>query len=1206
MSGNVALVTNKGSWNALTNAPAISNSTQNNSAGDYYTTSVAGTSSFTSRGKGQYFAVGDIIVYNGAVWTKNDQFSVESGFGTPANWKAAYDDHIISGSFANNTITLNQKDGGSFTIDLTGVGGSSVLYRNTFEVTNGSGQNSFTLSTAIDHEDKTQVFIDGVYQQKTGYSVSGTTLTFDNSVVVPQGSTVEIISFSSVALTESLANAKIFVGDSNANAIARTVSGDATLANTGALTLNTVPIAKGGTGATSASAARTSLGLGSVATTASTDYATSAQGTKADTAHGWGDHGSGGYITGITSGSVTTALGFTPYNATNPSSFITGITFANVSSKPTTLSGYGITNAAPIASPSFTGNVGISTTSPLSKLHVASGSDAAANLTLLTLENGSTAGADITTPNTFIDFVFTDDNSNVTPQARIGAHAGDGGDAASQILEGRGYLTFHTSNTDEDTGVESPPERLRITSGGDLNIPTTSQKIVMGSSDSTNNMRVSYDGLYSYGTRDMFFNVVGNRDMYFKTNNTTRLTVLSTGVVKIQNTGAAHLILNGDTNNVDDTGQEDAIIDLLGDGDGSFGYRMNMENHGGATALHFQEKINSAYTSRLKIQNDGRVGIGNSSPTVSQSGYGMEIGDNSTNAGIRLNAGSGGWGYTEYYQGTTARFIAGYRQIDNSFRIRSGNSLVGGNGLDISSDGVTTFTKPWGSNLPVLKAGNTANSIASTIYDTAIIQADDVTSIRIRERNPSTTDQEMGLSVGDNNASITSTKNIRFYTGATAGATIYNGQGGVLALTISSGGAATFSGDVGIGTTSPATELQIGDYTDAAQAITIATTQNGTGRINFYDNNDTEGGIIKVTGKSGGSTMTFAGRWNVDNPKVVFDLATGDVGIGTTSPSAKLHVVGKGLFTDDIQLTQTSPRIDYGNSTAGALRFWSVDENSEKMRITSAGAIGIGTTSPLSKLHVASGAAPADDLTLLTLENGNSTGDISTPNTFIDFVFKDSNDNVTPQARIGAHAGDGGDANAVVLEGKGYLTFHTSDTGGSSGVQAPPERVRIASNGRVGIGITSPTSTLHVVGTVNVTSTKNFYIDHPLESKKDTHSLIHASVESPEVNNLYRGKVDLVNGTATVNLDTVSSMTEGTFVALNNNAQCFTTNESDWDAVKGGVVGNELTISCQNSSSTANVSWMVISNRKDISIMESSGTDSNGKLIVEEVKIETP
>ena len=52
-----------------------------------------------------------------------------------------------------------------------------------------------------------------------------------------------------------------------------------------------------------------------------------------------------GYISSITSGNVTTALGFTPYNATNPSGYITGISFANVSSKPTTISGYGITDA---------------------------------------------------------------------------------------------------------------------------------------------------------------------------------------------------------------------------------------------------------------------------------------------------------------------------------------------------------------------------------------------------------------------------------------------------------------------------------------------------------------------------------------------------------------------------------------------------------------------------------------------------------------------------------------------------------------------------------------------------------------------------------------------------------------------------------------------------------------------------------------------
>ena len=67
--------------------------------------------------------------------------------------------------------------------------------------------------------------------------------------------------------------------------------------------------------------------------------------TNWNTAYGWGNHASAGYLTSITSGNVTTALGFTPYNATNPSGYITGISFANVSSKPTTLSGYGITDA---------------------------------------------------------------------------------------------------------------------------------------------------------------------------------------------------------------------------------------------------------------------------------------------------------------------------------------------------------------------------------------------------------------------------------------------------------------------------------------------------------------------------------------------------------------------------------------------------------------------------------------------------------------------------------------------------------------------------------------------------------------------------------------------------------------------------------------------------------------------------------------------
>ena len=132
----------------------------------------------------------------------------------------------------------------------------------------------------------------------------------------------------------------------------------------------------------------------------------------------------------------------------------------------------------------------------------------------------------------------------------------------------------------------------------------------------------------------------------------------------------------------------------------------------------------------------------------------------------------------------------------------------------------------------------------------------------------------------------------------------------------------------------------------------------------------------------------------------------------------------------------------------------------------------------------------------------------------------------------------------------------------------------------------------------------SFKIDHPLESKKDTHHLVHSFVEAPQADNIYRGKVDLVDGSATVNIDTVAGMTEGTFVALNREVQCFTSNESDWDAVKGSVSGNILTISCQNTSSTATISWLVIGERQDQHMMDTDWTDENGKVIVEPEKVE--
>ena len=130
----------------------------------------------------------------------------------------------------------------------------------------------------------------------------------------------------------------------------------------------------------------------------------------------------------------------------------------------------------------------------------------------------------------------------------------------------------------------------------------------------------------------------------------------------------------------------------------------------------------------------------------------------------------------------------------------------------------------------------------------------------------------------------------------------------------------------------------------------------------------------------------------------------------------------------------------------------------------------------------------------------------------------------------------------------------------------------------------------------------SFRITHPLPSKKDTHELVHSFIEGPQADLIYRGAVDLVGGSATVNLDTAGRMTEGTFVLLNTNTQCFTSNESGWTPVKGSVSGNILTITAQDNTCTDTISWMVVGERHDQHMKDTDWTDSDGRPITEPLK----
>ena len=176
---------------------------------------------------------------------------------------------------------------------------------------------------------------------------------------------------------------------------------------------------------------------------------------------------------------------------------------------------------------------------------------------------------------------------------------------------------------------------------------------------------------------------------------------------------------------------------------------------------------------------------------------------------------------------------------------------------------------------------------------------------------------------------------------------------------------------------------------------------------------------------------------------------------------------------------------------------------------------------------------------------------------------------------------------------QGPLTLHS----GTTGITGANEVVSIISSG------VTVTGTLNITGALSKGS-GSFRIEHPLPSKSATHQLVHSFIEGPKADLIYRGKVALVGGKASVNIDAAATMTEGTFEVLCRDVQCFTTNETGWTAVRGNVVGNILTLEAQDSSSTDTVSWMVIGERKDPHIMETDWTDENGRVIVEPLKPE--
>ncbi len=318
-------------------------------------------------------------------------------------------------------------------------------------------------------------------------------------------------------------------------------------------------------------------------------------------------------------------------------------------------------------------------------------------------------------------------------------------------------------------------------------------------------------------------------------------------------------------------------------------------------------------------------------------------------------------------------------------------------------------------------------------------------------------------------------------------------------------------------------------------------------------------------GTNAGDTISFTQAMTLD--------ASGQLGIGTTSPGALLHT-----YT----ATQESVRFARNSTNSSAyVTFYA--NNSSSAQVQYAGILG----------DVASSTAGSHGGNLLFYTTGSGTS--------------------AERARITS----GGDLlvgtttakERLTVQGRGHFTTEldtsvtVESTDGTTGLtfKDPDGESYFIYVGASNTFSTFGSSNLSVGGALSKGS-GSFRIDHPL--KPDTHHLVHSFIEGPQADLIYRGKVALVDGQATVNIDEAAGMTEGTFVALCREVQCFTSNESDWDAVRGSVSGNILIIECQNQNSTATISWMVVGERQDKHMYDTNWTDENGKVIVEPEKPE--
>src|SRR6056300_1039031 len=101
---------------------------------------------------------------------------------------------------SGNNITFSTAPGSGSVVEIVHIKASDVSTISGDQFTGNGTTTDFTLSNSITDENTTFVFMNGVYQEKSTYSISGTTLAF--STAPQNGYTIEVMSFTTISIDD--------------------------------------------------------------------------------------------------------------------------------------------------------------------------------------------------------------------------------------------------------------------------------------------------------------------------------------------------------------------------------------------------------------------------------------------------------------------------------------------------------------------------------------------------------------------------------------------------------------------------------------------------------------------------------------------------------------------------------------------------------------------------------------------------------------------------------------------------------------------------------------------------------------------------------------------------------------------------------------------------------------------------------------------